>query len=79
MRKGARILLLLAVVGVGAVIGTRLWRGSSGASKPYGGSLEASVLPDFPDLSPARWVNGAPTGLSSARGSVVLIEAWHPA
>jgi hypothetical protein len=78
MRRAGKI---AAVVGLlVAVAAAGLWyaRGPSGASKEFGGSIEASLVPEFPTQSPERWVNGQPQTLAAARGSVVLIEAWAP-
>jgi hypothetical protein len=72
------VLAVLVLGGAGAA-GWRLWRGPVGSSTAYGGSIEARRIADFTSLDPSRWVNGAPTPISSARGEVVFIEAWAPA
>ena len=56
----------------------------AGCSKPKGDAPPAStaaaesaqLIADFTSTDPSLWVNGAPMSLASARGSVVLIEAW---
>jgi hypothetical protein len=53
--------------------------GVTGATADYGGALPSRTVPEFTSLDAARWVNGAPAGLEGARGSVVIVEAWHPA
>jgi hypothetical protein len=78
MRKRWQLLAALVLLGIAALVGPRLWRGKSGPSSLYGGSLEPIALVDFPSLGADRWINGAPLSLSAAHGSVVLIEAWHP-
>lgn len=78
MRRGTRIALAVVVTLGVAVVGVRIYRGPSGASRDFGGSLEAMAVPDFSSLGPERWVNGSPTSLAALRGNVVLIEAWHP-
>ena len=78
MRRRAKFALIAALTVGAAVIGFRVYRGPTDASSEYGGELAALPVPDFSSLSPERWVNGAPTSLASLRGSVVLIEAWHP-
>jgi hypothetical protein len=78
MRRAVRIAGILGVLVALAAIGLWYVRGPSGASKDYGGSIEAALVADFPTLSPERWVNGAPQSLAAARGSVILIEAWAP-
>src|SRR4051812_40945661 len=46
----------------------------AGCSRPSDGP----VVPEFGSTEPSAWVNGAPMRLASARGSVVLVEAWSP-
>jgi hypothetical protein len=78
MRRALKVAGISGVLVVLAAAGFWYLRGPTGASKDYGGALEAALVPDFPTLSPERWVNGAPTSLAAARGSVVVIEAWAP-
>ena len=75
--KVAAICFAAALVAVGALFVLR--RGPSGATTEYGGSLPTKEVPEFTSLDAARWVNGAPASLASARGQVLIIEAWHPA
>jgi hypothetical protein len=78
MRRSLKIALGIGVAAAVAVGGGLVLRGKTGASTEFGGSLEAETLADFPNLGPERWANGAPVSLAEQRGSVVLIEAWHP-
>jgi len=52
---------------------------SGGAAVSATPEAPGQVLPEFSSSDPAYWVNGAPSPLASLRGSVVLIESWHPA
>jgi hypothetical protein len=70
---------LAAVLALGVVARFVIGRGPSGATTEYGGSLPAKEVPEFTSLDAGRWVNGAPMSLASARGEVLIIEAWHPA
>ena len=70
---------LAAALALGVVARFALQRGPSGATAEYGGSLPAKAIPEFTSLDANRWVNGPPTSLASARGEVVILEAWHPA
>jgi hypothetical protein len=78
MRRSTAIGIGIVLAAATAVAGFRLWRGPSGASRDYGGELEARSVPDFPSLAGERWANGAPTSLASLRGNVIVVEAWHP-
>jgi hypothetical protein len=50
----------------------------AGCSRPSTGSEGAAAsVPELQDRAEA-WVNGAPVTFAAARGSVVLVEAWHP-
>lgn len=71
---GAAALLAAVVAG-----GVRVWRGPTGATTEYGGSIEPRLVAEFTSTDAARWVNGAPAPLGSLRGEVVFIEAWAPA
>jgi hypothetical protein len=74
-----RPIIIAVVVAAAAAAGALwLWRGPSGASRDYGGTFEAMIIPDFPTLAVDRWVNGAPTSLAAQRGNVIIVEAWHP-
>jgi hypothetical protein len=81
MSRLKKILIAFAVLGVligaGLIVLKRM-RGDTGATSELGGGLEATVIPEFSSSEPGRWVNGAPMSLEKLRGSVVLIEAWHP-
>ncbi len=56
----------------------------TGCSRPREGTATGATttatpqtaVPELSSLDPSSWVNGAPTSLTEARGSVVLIEAW---
>ena len=74
-----KVMAAAALVAVAAFAAMRVWRGPSGATTEYGGTLASRLLPEFPSSDAARWVNGAPAPLASLRGEVVLIEAWAPA
>lgn len=76
--KVAAICFAAALVVVGALFVTRRG-GPTGATADYGGSLPTKEVPEFTSLDAGRWVNGAPASLASARGQVLIIEAWHPA
>jgi len=78
MRRATKIAIFgVAIVAI-AFSALRLGRGPIGASRDYGGELEARAVPDFTSRDPERWVNGAPPSTAELRSSVVLIEAWHP-
>jgi hypothetical protein len=80
MKKWMKIAgIALAVAGLGVVGARFVLRAPTGATSDYGGTLQAKSIPEFTSLEAGRWVNGAPASLASARGQVVLIEAWHPA
>ena len=78
MKKALLVLGVLAVLAGAAFVGFRFYMGDSGATTEIGGRLDAPVIPDFPTADGSRWVNGEPVSLEKLRGSVVLIEAWHP-
>jgi hypothetical protein len=78
IKRWQKILLAVGVLVVAAFVGLRVYRGPSGATSAYGGDLEARLLPEFPKAGAESWVNGAPQSLAALRGSVVLVEAWHP-
>jgi hypothetical protein len=78
MRKRWKLVAILLLVGMAGTVVPRLWRGASGPSSLYGGTLEPTTISDFPSFVPERWINGGPFSLQASRGSVVLIEAWHP-
>jgi hypothetical protein len=67
--------ILVGGVGFGMY---RHLRGPSGGSTAYGGSIAATVVPEFPSSDPSAWANGSPAMLASLRGSPVLLEAWSP-
>jgi hypothetical protein len=69
---------VLLIASIAAFVALRARRGPSGATEPYGGRLAAIAVPDFPSGDPGRWVNGTPESLGALRGTVVLIESWHP-
>ena len=75
--KVAAICVAAALVMAGALFMLR--RGPTGATAEYGGTLPTKEVPEFTSLDAGRWVNGAPASLASARGQVLIIEAWHPA
>jgi hypothetical protein len=68
-----------AILAVALPFGLRAWRGPSGATTEYGGTLAPKLVAEFSSTDAGRWVNGAPTPLASLRGEVVFIEAWAPA
>ncbi len=74
---GASLALVL-LVGGGLAARYRMAKGRSGPSAAYGGSIEAKLVPEFPNQDANRWVNGAPATLESHRGAPVLIESWSP-
>ena len=78
MKKWLKIVLVLVAVGGAAVVARPLVFGPTGKSTAYGGSIEATVVADFPTTDANRWVNGAPRPLAGERGKVVLIEGWSP-
>jgi len=65
------IVLAVALLCAGAV-GFRVLRGSVGEV------MSSAPLPEFPTLEAARWANGAPVSLASAKGGVVFVEGWSP-
>jgi hypothetical protein len=79
MKRWMKIVGLVSVatlaLGVGVV---RHLEGPSGESAMYGGSIEATAVPDFTSSAPSSWVNGAPATLASLQGSPVLLEIWSP-
>jgi len=53
--------------------------GSAACTKPPAkGSESGPPIPEFTKTDAASWVNGPPFRFADARGSVVLVEAWHP-
>ena len=66
------------LIGLGAIgllfvtgaLGVRAYRGPTGDV--------SDVVPEFPSLDPARWLNGAPQSLASIRGEVIFLEGWSP-
>jgi len=66
------------VIGLGAIgllfvtgaLGLRAYRGPTGDV--------SDVVPEFPSLDQARWLNGAPQSLAAIRGEVVFLEGWSP-
>jgi hypothetical protein len=78
VRRPVKIALAVAAAALIAIAAGGLLRGPTGASTEFGGQLAATVLPEFTSMSPERWANGAPLSLAEQRGSVILIEAWHP-
>lgn len=44
---------------------------------PSGETAAGPAAPELPGRADA-WVNGAPVTFAALRGSVVLVEAWHP-
>jgi hypothetical protein len=77
-RKRIVSLAVVAVVLGGGYGAFRYYRGPSGATAEYGGTLEDALLPDFPSNDAAAWANGTPMRLAEQRGHPVLIEAWSP-
>ena len=73
MRSWLKCLLLAAGL-LAASAQAACDKGASSASQPAG-----AVLPELPVADATRWVNGSPQTLAAARGSVVLVEVWHPA
>jgi hypothetical protein len=71
------IAVLALLAGAGLVVYKRML-GATGPTSELGGGLEALAIPEFSSSDAGRWVNGAPVSLEKLRGSVVLIEAWHP-
>jgi thiol-disulfide isomerase/thioredoxin len=49
---------------------------NDGDPAPARGGAGAPIA-DFPRGPPEAWINGAPAPLASARGGVVLVQAWH--
>jgi hypothetical protein len=78
-KKTAAVAAALTVTVVaGGLAGLRYFRGPTGSSVLYGGTLPAATVPDFPSHDAAVWANGDATTLASLRGSPVLLEFWSP-
>lgn len=73
--KAALAGAIVIAAGAGAL---RYLRGPSGATATFGGSIEATAVPELPSSKASSWVNGAPTPLASLRGAPVLLEIWSP-
>jgi hypothetical protein len=76
--KALKIAAAAAIVAGAAAFGVRMWRGPTGMTTEYGGTLAPRLVAEFTSTDADRWVNGAPAPLASLRGEVVFIEAWAP-
>jgi hypothetical protein len=79
MKRWTKIaaVVILGTLGLGGAT-VRYLKGPSGGSVAYGGSIEATAVPEFTSSDASAWVNGAPATLASLHGSPVLLEIWSP-